>query len=86
MINGAKAPDLPNYPFNSQLKLAAINIPSFGVLHSLLRAHGALNPARTSPIKRQLLKNSFAISRAEQFRFAGTPDFLACTSTIYTVG
>jgi len=41
MINGAKAPDLPNYPFNSQLKLTAINIPSFGVLHSLLRAHGA---------------------------------------------
>jgi len=29
MINGAKAPDLPNYPFNSQLKLTAINIPSF---------------------------------------------------------
>jgi len=30
MINGAKAPDLPDYPFNSQLKLTAINIPSFG--------------------------------------------------------
>ena len=29
MINGAKAPDLPNYPFISQLKLTAINIPSF---------------------------------------------------------
>jgi hypothetical protein len=29
MINGAKAPDLPNYPFNGQLKLTAINIPSF---------------------------------------------------------
>ena len=29
MINGAKAPDLPNYPFNSQLKLTAINTPSF---------------------------------------------------------
>jgi len=30
MINGAKAPDLPDYPFNSQLKLTAINTPSFG--------------------------------------------------------
>ena len=29
LINGAKAPDLPNYPFYSQLKLTAINIPSF---------------------------------------------------------
>jgi hypothetical protein len=29
LINGAKAPDLPDYPFNSQLKLSAINIPSF---------------------------------------------------------
>jgi len=35
MINGAKAPDLPNYPFNSQLKLTAINIPSFGGRHGL---------------------------------------------------
>ena len=29
LINGAKAPDSPDYPFNSQLKLTAINIPLF---------------------------------------------------------
>jgi hypothetical protein len=28
LINGAKAPASQNYPFNSQLKLTAINIPS----------------------------------------------------------
>ncbi len=28
-MHGAKAPDSPEYPINSQLKLTAINIPSF---------------------------------------------------------
>jgi hypothetical protein len=29
LINGAEAPDSPYYPFNSQLKLTAMNSPSF---------------------------------------------------------